>query len=166
MVMARSAMKALDSRQIELIGRYYLTAELMRFGLEVAVPVRDRGVDLIVYDDLGKHSNCYRSRPVQLKAAWAQSFAIDSKYEKFPDLLLAYIWDLRDPRLTKTYLMSYSEAQWIGDQMGWLRTASWAKGTYVTTRPSAKLRRLLEPFTATAAAWQGRLQESGANQHG
>lgn len=41
-----------DSQLTELSGRHFLIAQLVAGGLEVAVPVRDRGVDLIAYLDL------------------------------------------------------------------------------------------------------------------
>lgn len=34
---------------MELIGRILLVGELLRDGLEVALPERDRGIDLIAY---------------------------------------------------------------------------------------------------------------------
>ena len=41
----------MDSQQIELLGRHRLVEELLRAGLEVALPLRDHGVDLIAYRD-------------------------------------------------------------------------------------------------------------------
>ena len=43
---------AVDSQVIELLGRNRLVSELLRAGLEVAIPARDRGIDLIAYLDL------------------------------------------------------------------------------------------------------------------
>ena len=37
-----------DPQFVEILGRHYLITELMRAGIEVAEPVRDRGVDLVV----------------------------------------------------------------------------------------------------------------------
>lgn len=42
----------LDTQVVELMGRHRLMNELLRDGLEVAAPVRDRGVDVIAYADL------------------------------------------------------------------------------------------------------------------
>jgi len=36
-----------DSQVIELLGRNLLVAELLQAGLEVALPIRDRGIDLV-----------------------------------------------------------------------------------------------------------------------
>lgn len=38
----------LDSQQVEIIGRHWFIGELVRAGLEVAEPVRDNGIDLLV----------------------------------------------------------------------------------------------------------------------
>ena len=37
----------LDPQQVEIIGRNWLVGEVVRAGLEVADPVRDKGVDLL-----------------------------------------------------------------------------------------------------------------------
>ena len=42
-----------DSQLIEIIGRNRLINELLRGGLEVATPLRDRGIDLIAYHYFG-----------------------------------------------------------------------------------------------------------------
>jgi len=84
-----------DSQRVELLGRNRLIAELLRDNLEVALPVRDRGIDLIAYADLSENVTTYVARPIQMKAAWTQGFGIDRKYEKFPDLVIAYVWHLK-----------------------------------------------------------------------
>src|SRR2546430_17173377 len=57
----------LDSQQLELIGRSLLVGELLRDGLEVALPERDRGIDLIVYLEGDQSGAPFIARPVQLK---------------------------------------------------------------------------------------------------
>ena len=42
----------MDSQVVEVLGRNRLVSDLLQAGLEVALPVRDRGVDLIAYADL------------------------------------------------------------------------------------------------------------------
>ena len=143
----------MDSKLVELIGRNYLTAELLRAGLEVAAPVRDRGIDLIAYADLGVAVDRFVARPIQLKAARGRSFSIARKYKKFPGLLLAYVWGLDNLATTRCYLMSHEESLAIGDAMGWTKTASWTKGYYVSNSPSKKLIDLLSPYLATRDTW-------------
>src|SRR5262245_36602159 len=107
-----------DTQVIELLGRNRLVDELLRAGLEVAFPIRDRGIDLIAYTDFGSDLEKYVARPIQMKAASQRNFSIDRKYEKFPDLIIAYVWSLSDPALACTYALSYSEAVSIGEEMG------------------------------------------------
>lgn len=45
---------ALNSATVEIAGRNWLTAQLLMRGFEVATPVVDRGVDLIVFREVGK----------------------------------------------------------------------------------------------------------------
>ena len=56
----------IDTQVVELIGRSRLIIELLGAGLEVAVPIRDRGVDLIVYVDLETKARSFIARPIQL----------------------------------------------------------------------------------------------------
>jgi hypothetical protein len=147
----------MDSKLVELIGRNWLTAELLRAGLEVATPARDRGIDLIAYADLGVAVDRFTARPIQLKAAGDRSFSIDRRYGRFPSLLLAYVWDLNDFPSTRCYLMSHEESIAIGDVMGWTKTASWTKGYYVSNSPSKKLLDHLSPYLATRDTWWARI---------
>ena len=78
-------MGLLDNQVIELLGRNRLIDQLLRAGLEVAQPLRDCGVDLIVYS--GPRVP-FMARPIQMKAASGMSFSLDRKYAKFPDLIL------------------------------------------------------------------------------
>src|SRR6185312_16777142 len=144
-----SIVAKLDSQVIELLGHNRLTDEILRAGLEVAHPARDRGVDLIAYADLETRTPSFVSRPIQMKAASTQSFSIDRKYSKFPDLLIAFVWNLQNGAQTTTFAMSYVEAIKIGDEMGYTATNSWQCGIYSTTRPSGCLRELLEPYRMT-----------------
>jgi|ERR1043166_3276022 hypothetical protein len=140
-----------DAQKVELLGRNRLIDELLRDNLEVAVPIRDRGIDLIAYADTAVSS--YVARPIQMKAAWTQAFGINRKYEKFPGLIIAYVWNLNDHTQAVTYAMSYAEAFSIAEGMGWTRTASWARGGYSSNQPSRKLQGLLEPYKMLPRYW-------------
>jgi hypothetical protein len=146
---------------IELLGRNQLTDELLRAGLEVARPVRDRGIDLIAYADLESKVEAFVARPIQMKAASQRSFSLNKKYEKFPNLLIAHVWHLDLPDDVRTYALSYAEAFGVAEKMGWTRTSSWLdNGVYSNTRPGVKLRELLEPFRMTSERWWQRVTAS------
>ena len=57
----------MDSQLIELLGQNRLTDELLRAGLEIAQPVRDRGVDLSAYAELDTQVDWFVARPIKLK---------------------------------------------------------------------------------------------------
>src|SRR5205085_571466 len=61
-----------DGQIVELRGRNWLVGELLRAGLEVARPERDRGIDLIAYADLDATGR-FVARPIQMKAATGRS---------------------------------------------------------------------------------------------
>lgn len=144
----------LDSQQIELIGRNLLIAALMADGLEVAVPQRDRGVDLLVYSDLDEGGQ-FLARPIQLKTSSKQAFGFDAKYTKFHDLLLAYVWNVdAGADRVEMFCLSQDEARAIGSAMDWDKTASWAKGQYTTSRPSTKLLALLAEHRMESGSWK------------
>lgn len=142
-----------DSQIIELLGRQRLIGDLLRDGLEVAVPVRDRGVDLIAYADLSKQVARFASSPIQMKAATMSAFCVDQKYERIVDLILAYVWHLEEPGKAVTYALPYAAAVQVAEKMGWAKTASWQHGGYTTTKPSKLLLDLLQEYRMSPGRW-------------
>jgi hypothetical protein len=119
-------MKAQD---VESVGTALLQAELARQGFEVAKPIFDRGIDLIVFSSESPHE--FRALPIQVKAASAESFVVNKKYQKFGDLILAYVWGVESqPRF---FLLTYDEAvSLLGSAK---ETRSWRDaGAYSWTR--------------------------------
>jgi hypothetical protein len=149
----------MDTQLVELIGRQHLTSELLRAGLEVATPIRDRGIDLIAYSDIDKRLTRFASCPIQMKAAMTRPFSLATKYAKVRNLLIAYVWNLNDLSKTVTYALTYQEALAVAETLGWTRTGSWQRGAYSTTRPSAKIVKLLEPYRMTSEKWWQRVTQ-------
>ena len=144
----------MDTQVIGLLGRNRLIDEILRAGLEVALPERDRGIDLIAYADLDTKVKSFVACPIQIKAASTRSFEIRKKYAKFPNLILAYVWNLSDSDKTVTYALTYKEAVDIATRMGWTEAPSWRdKGWYSTSTPSVKLCNLLRPYKMTPKKW-------------
>jgi hypothetical protein len=152
----------LDSQTIELIGQDRLAGELLRAGLEVAFPARDRGVDLIAYADLDTNLDRFVGKPIQMKAAFRRSFGIWKKYLKIHDLILAFVWHLDGKQDSETYALTCDEAFTVGEAMGWNNTNSWTiNGGYSTTRPIAKLCGLLDPNRMTPDLWWKKITGQG-----
>ena len=150
--------RQLDSQVIELLGRNRLTDEILRSGLEVAQPIRDRGVDLIAYADLETNVPSFIARPIQMKAASNQSFGINQKYAKLPNMLIAFVWNLASaPDQVVTFALSYKEAVTVAAEIGYTLSPSWLTGSYTTTKPSVRLRELLEPYRMTPPRWWERV---------
>ena len=143
----------METQVVELIGKHRLTAELLRAGLEVAVPVRDRGIDLIAYADIDERLTQFAACPIQMKAATSRSFSLARKYAKVRNLLIVYIWNLDDASQTVIYALTYQEAFSIAEKLGWTKTNSWRLGEYSTSRPSARIVSLLEPHRMTRDRW-------------
>lgn len=144
----------LDAQTIEIIGRNKLINELLRAGLEVASPMRDRGIDLIAYIDIDKDERLqsFVACPLQMKAATFCSFGVNQKYKKFPNLILTYVWYVNTPD-NVTYALTYAEALTVAEEMGWTKTASWDIGNYTTNNPSKNLLALLETHKMTPEKW-------------
>lgn len=79
-----------DRQKIEILGRNRLINELLLAGLEVATPTRDRGVDLIAYLDVDDAIDRFVAFPIQMKVSSHSRFGVDRKYDRFPNLILAY----------------------------------------------------------------------------
>lgn len=141
-----------DPQVVEIAGRHWLIGQLMSFGLEVAQPVRDRGVDLIVYNE---RRDPFWSVPVQVKAASYRSFSINKKYDKTPGLLLAYVWNVRAGGTPSAYVLNHADAIGIATEVGFTKTPSWKSGSYSTTNPSKQLTAHLSRFASTEERWWG-----------
>ncbi len=144
--MNQSQQVSLDTQQVEIIGRNLLLSCCIADGIEVAQPIRDRGVDLIIFDDIAEYTK-FNSLPVQLKASSNRSFSINQKYARIPDLLMAYVWFSNDPVNARLYIMTYNDVLEISRSIGWLDTNSWLEGGgYSTQSPSKRLINTLEQY--------------------
>jgi ribosomal protein L11 len=149
----------MDTQTIEILGRNRLIDELLMAGLEVAMPIRDRGIDLITYVDLVAATSKFAAIPIQMKAASTRAFSIDAKYEKISNLVVVYVWGLRSPEHAQIFALTYAEVLEIASIMKWTSTLSWKKGSYSTSAPSKKLCELLEPHRMTSDTWRKKLSK-------
>jgi hypothetical protein len=144
-----------------LSGHHFLIAQLVAGGLEVAIPVRDRGVDLIAYLDLTADTEQFVSCPVQLKASKEARFSLDRKYEKIANLLLAFVWHIEDPSRACVYALTYKEAFHLLNKRGHTKTASWiVKKGYSVPNPGADWLKDLERYRMTPERWRERIRSA------
>jgi hypothetical protein len=147
----------MDTQQTGIIGKHFLIANLIAADLEVAEPIRDRGIDLIAFQDRAG-SDSFLACPIQLKTATESVFGLDRKYERFDRLRIVYVWNAKFPTKAQIFALTYRDALSVLEKMGYDKTKSWKEGKYTTTRPSKKLKRLLDQFRiATPKEWPGRL---------
>ncbi len=118
----------MDSQIVEIVGPNELIRQLLCAGLEVSIPLRDRGIDVIAYADLFANVERFVARPIQMKAASNRSFGLDRKYAKFPNLLIAFVWHLDCEEPETTFALSYEEACRVAETMGYTNTTSWERG--------------------------------------
>jgi len=153
----------LDSQQIEIIGKQLVIANLLAANLEVAVPIRDHGIDLIAFQDRAE-DGLFKACPLQLKTASDAIFGLDSKYQHFTGLRIVFVWNAKEPSDARLFALTYDEAEKVMAKMQYDQTGSWAKGRYITTRPSEKLREMLGQFELKSPSeWPTRLGMSDAS---
>lgn len=144
----------MDSQVVEVLGRHILTNQLLQAGIEVAEPVRDRGVDLIAYLERGDNHTRFRALPLQLKACSDRAWNVDRKYADVPGLIIAHAWYVIEPSRAVVYAMSYDDAVAIAEEMRYASSRSWLdNGYYATTSPAARLVELLERHRMTPDRW-------------
>ena len=147
-----------DTQVREIVGRNKLVEFLLLAGVEVAIPLRDRGVDLIAYIENASCAAGFAARPIQMKCAAEQSFEISRKYDNCRGLLLAFVWEVTGGEGIEVYLLSYRDAIKVADQMGYTKTTSWiGRGHYAVSRPGKQLRKLLDEHRVSAQSVRSRL---------
>ena len=151
-----------DTQIVELSGRHFLIAQLLAGGVEVAEPIRDRGIDLIAYLDRDGDVPQFLGCPIQLKANQEARFGLDRKYAQTPSLLMVHIWDLSDAKRTAVYALTYAESLQLLEDRGHTQTPSWKEhGTY-SLKVNASWRKSLQPFEMTPERWAERIRRTVA----
>ncbi|MFE7299875.1 hypothetical protein [Streptomyces sp. NPDC057579] len=107
-----------DTGATEVLGRSWLTTELIRSGVEVARPERDIGVDLITYT-----SGATWMLPIQLKTVGLNGLTVFRKYVEEPVALVYVLLGDRDGGSagrdeTTAYLMTPEEAWALPTALG------------------------------------------------
>jgi len=139
----------LDNTQIGILGKHLLIDTLMIAGFEVAEPLRDRGIDLIVFND-GKAGEKFNAWPIQLKSSSGRIFSVDKKYEKLPRLLIVYAWNVGSRDKSRLFVLTYKEAvRVLVDRKNAIQKA-WTEGNkWADTKVGAELEKRLKRHEVT-----------------
>jgi hypothetical protein len=136
----------MDTQQIEIIGKHILIANLLAANLEVAEPIRDHGIDLIVFRD-GSDDSKFIACPIQLKTATDEAFELYGKYERFPDLRIVYVWNVRNPKDAEFYCLTYVEAISLLKSLKHKQFSFLEEhGYWYTGKPSKELKKMLKEY--------------------
>lgn len=146
-----------DVSVIELLGRNHLIASLVEDGVCAAVPLWDKGIDLIAYfDDPTRGRTVFR--PMQLKANEDRRWGLHQKYASTSNLLMVYVWHVRQVNDVRIFAMTYGEALEILKQRGHTDTKSWNElGGYTIPGADDRLLCALKPFEIHKGSWKKRL---------
>jgi hypothetical protein len=134
-----------DKQQIELIGTAALSVALIRRGFEIARPLRDHGIDLVIFFDAP--GRVFSALPMQVKVHGAAALMIEHKYEGFDGLVYAIVWDaLSKPRF---FFFDHNEAVTLIPEVV-LSKDTWTgpDGHQTWTKAPRWLKEKLEPFEA------------------
>ena len=150
-----------DKQIVEVLGRNRLIEILLTEGVEVAIPVRDKRIDLVAYFWADPLRSRFVAAPIQMKAASKKSFVLDKKYAETPGLLLAYVSHVNDGEETEIFLLTYHEALKVLEQRGHAKTDTWQhKGEWSATNPTGELLDALTPFKVGRGEFRQRLEKS------
>lgn len=143
----------MDSQTIDLLGRNRIVDELLQAGLDVALPVSPRGVDLIVYAH--GEDGAFVACPVQLRASTGRKFTIDHTNEKMPNLIYAFVWGVGTDKVA-TYALTHREMLRVGESTGYSLMQSTQRALYENS-PSRSLLDELERYRMTPELWRRKL---------
>lgn len=132
----------LDSQVQEIISRNILIHKLLENDFEAAIPIRDCGIDLLVYSK--KSSTVIKK--IQLKSFNYESFSFHKKYLKVNDLWFIYIMNISITENKKNHIMYGMSTE---DVLNVIKTAKIRPnkdGYYYRKSISKELHKILKPF--------------------
>ena len=141
---------------IEVLGRNHLIAQLIQDDVHAAIPLWDRGIDLIAYFSEG---DGVKARGIQLKTNEDSRWGLHRKYEDIAGLLMVYVWYVKEVSSVEIYAMTYMEAFSILDKRRHTLTESWNKknGGYTIPNVKGSLREELQKYRMGPGKWRDRL---------
>lgn len=129
----------MEKQLIEVIGRSKFTEFAILSGFELATPVRDCGIDCLLYfpceDDL-----LNTAVPVQLKCYSSQALTVDSKYNRMGNILHIVLWNCLDTN-PKYFALTQKHAMRLAEHFNWNKLSGWVnkKGRYDATTATPRI---------------------------
>ncbi len=113
-------------------GELLVAAELLRRGIDVAIPAYDRGIDLIAY----REDRFEQVVPIQVKTGSKSRFGFNKAWFRVPGLVLVHVWHTE----TAPEFYIFGSVADMEDALGPnpVSTVSWReKGAYSITNPNS-----------------------------
>lgn len=144
----------MESDRLELLGRGKLTEQLLRAGLDTAIPTIRGDIDLFVYGSAkqGGFVVC----PVRLRASASRSFSLDGRYEAVPNLIHVFVWGLSSDQVS-IHALTHKEAALVAEELGCNLGPSWQKELYSGPHQNKTLVELMERYRMTPEKWVEKL---------
>ena len=134
----------MDKADIGAIGERLVLVELLKRDVEVAVPVVDRGLDLIAFAT----APTPRAVPLQVKTTPGANFTVHRAWERVGGLVIVYVFDVATR--PSFYLLTYGDAVSIAGRWTNLSTSvSWndpKRGNHDWSSLTQEKRGELRPF--------------------
>ncbi len=144
----------MDKQLIEVIGRSKFTEFAILSGFELAVPVRDCGIDCLLYFPV-EDRLLNTAIPVQLKCYSAQALTVDSRYDRIGNILHVVIWNC----LTASpsfFVLTQKHAMQLAAHLKWDKTTGWANkgGRYDATTATGPIRDAMTQYSVTTTTFK------------
>jgi hypothetical protein len=149
----------LDNQQVEVLGRNIVVNQLTHEGIEVAEPVRDRGVDLVAYLSKEDGADEFYARPLQLKVSSHRGFSIRKKYLEFNQMYVVYVWRVAYPsEESEIYVLDTDEMEAVGNERGWTTNSTWLDdGRWDETEATEATKDVIKEYRVHPGDWRDKL---------
>ncbi|MDP2816636.1 MAG: hypothetical protein Q8O19_08165 [Rectinemataceae bacterium] len=126
----------MEKQLIEVIGRSKFTEFAILSGFELATPVRDCGIDCLLYFPI-EDGLLNTAVPVQLKCYSSQALTVDSKYNRIGDILHVILWNCLGVN-PKYFALTQKHAMQLAVNFNWDKLPGWISknGRYDATNAS------------------------------
>ena len=125
-------------------GETLVAAELMRRGVEIAIPASDVGVDMLAYRLAPKQRVAHNFVPIQVKARSETGYNFQKIwFTKVPGVVLVHVWHVS----TTPVFYIFRDLEDVKSALGsHAQSVSWTvNGGYSVTNPTARHCTLMEP---------------------